>query len=206
MINDKQNVGIIVNAEILENLKRLAQKAVPGPWSVDSLGNIFREPHAIDEDWQPIVLLTKSSLGEYAPAEANAAYIAALSPDVALALVDEIERLNKEIKSLREIENGKLWISVMDNGLGMARHVLERVRGLLENKTVEEQGRHQRSGMGLKNVHDRIRLICGEEYGIELTSYEGIGTIVKYCLPVIGEEEPDLTKGEKGNVQSDTGR
>lgn len=106
MINDKQNVGIIVNAEILENLKRLAQKAVPGPWSVDSLGNIFREPHAIDEDWQPIVLLTKSSLGEYAPAEANAAYIAALSPDVALALVDEIERLNKEIKSLREIENG----------------------------------------------------------------------------------------------------
>ncbi len=105
-----------------------------------------------------------------------------------------------------QIENGKLWISVMDNGLGMARHVLERVRGLLENKTVEEQGRHQRSGMGLKNVHDRIRLICGEEYGIELTSYEGIGTIVKYCLPVIGEEEPDLTKGEKGNVQSDTGR
>lgn len=106
MINDKQNVGIIVNAEMLENLKRLAQKAVPGPWSVDSLGNIFREPHAIDEDWQPIVLLAKSSLGEYAPAEANAAYIAALSPDVALALVDEIERLNKEIKSLREIENG----------------------------------------------------------------------------------------------------
>lgn len=96
-----------------------------------------------------------------------------------------------------QTEHDQLWINVMDNGLGMPLQKLKKVQESLNSRTVEEQGKNKRGGMGLKNVHDRIKLICGEEYGIEITSYEGIGTIVKYHLPVIIEGTPDFTGGEK---------
>ena len=38
--------------------------------------------------------------------------------------------------------------------------------------------------IGLKNVHDRIRFLYGESYGIRITSTEGVGTIVQAVMPV----------------------
>ena len=43
------------------------------------------------------------------------------------------------------------------------------------------------ASIGLKNVYDRIKLIFGDTYSMEISSFEGIGTIVKYKLPVIEE-------------------
>ena len=41
------------------------------------------------------------------------------------------------------------------------------------------------SGIGIKNVHERIRLLYGESYGVEIASKLGEGTTVKITLPII---------------------
>ena len=77
-----------------------------------------------------------------------------------------------------------LEITVIDNGVGMTQQRLEYVRKLLESHETENHPRSKRASIGSKNVYDRIRLIYGDEYNIEISSCEGIGTIVKYRLPV----------------------
>lgn len=113
-------------------LKDKAEKATPGPWNVDSLGNIFRTPHAKDEDYQPVVLLTKSSLDEYAPTEADAAYIAAANPQVVLAMIELLQddifpayELADEVRLLK-IENERL----SKEAAWLAEQVLPRCPGL----------------------------------------------------------------------------
>ncbi|RAV21901.1 cache domain-containing sensor histidine kinase [Paenibacillus contaminans] len=49
-----------------------------------------------------------------------------------------------------------------------------------------EKGGGERSGLGLSNVADRIRIRYGVRYGLFLCSEEGKGTIVKCVLPKIG--------------------
>lgn len=72
-----------------------------------------------------------------------------------------------------------LRIRVRDDGIGMDGQRLHAVEtGLL---APEEEG-HER-GVGLKNVHDRIRLYYGKAYGVVLSSEEGMGTTVTLTLP-----------------------
>jgi len=47
-------------------------------------------------------------------------------------------------------------------------------------------------GVGLSNVEERIKLICGEDYGLRITSRPGEGTAVVITLPVM--------KGESSHV------
>ena len=56
----------------------------------------------------------------------------------------------------------------------------EQVAGLL----TEESGTRSRgSGIGLKNVHQRIQLYFGSEYGLEVESEPDEGTTVRIHLP-----------------------
>lgn len=102
-----------------------------------------------------------------------------------------------------QVEEDKLLISVMDNGLGMTPQKLKEVQELLKNKETVNHPRSKKASIGLKNAHDRVKLILGEEYGMEIISYEGIGTIVKYILPVMREEEKwtvPIMKEEESHV------
>ncbi len=38
--------------------------------------------------------------------------------------------------------------------------------------------------IGVKNVYDRIKLNCGEEYGFTIQSTPGMGTLVTFKLPI----------------------
>lgn len=89
-----------------------------------------------------------------------------------------------------EIQEAFLELTIMDNGVGMSEERLRCIQKLLEDET-EKRQEEQSSGIGIKNVYDRIKLIFGEEYRIEISSFENIGTIVKYRLPVTraGEQE-----------------
>ena len=39
-------------------------------------------------------------------------------------------------------------------------------------------------------MYDRIKLMFGDTYGLEISSFENIGTMVKYRLPIIDGTEP----------------
>lgn len=84
-----------------------------------------------------------------------------------------------------KIEGDSLAITVMDNGVGMEAERLEYVKNLLGSEETVTHPGSKRASIGIKNVYDRIKLIFGEEYSIEISSFKDIGTIVKYRLPVI---------------------
>lgn len=79
----------------------------------------------------------------------------------------------------------RLEITVMDNGIGMTEEKMADVQQLLDSQDTVKHAKSKRASIGLKNVYDRIKLIFGDAYSMEISSFEGIGTIVKYKLPVI---------------------
>lgn len=73
-------------------------------------------------------------------------------------------------------EGGSLICEVADNGDGMT---LES-----EGKLPKSKGKRQLlSGIGVRNVHDRLTLLYGEPYGVKITSAPGEGTRVRIRLP-----------------------
>lgn len=74
-----------------------------------------------------------------------------------------------------ETEGDDLLLRVRDNGVGMTPEQVQALQaGIYED-------RH--TGLGLLNVHKRIRLYCGEPYGLTFASELGHGTTVTVRLP-----------------------
>ena len=80
-----------------------------------------------------------------------------------------------EIKIIIAEEPGNLKITVEDNGVGMDETVLENV---LKRSKGERQGH-----IGFANVHSRIQLIYGSEYGVHVESLKGKYTKVRIIMP-----------------------
>jgi two-component system, LytTR family, sensor kinase len=70
------------------------------------------------------------------------------------------------IRSLRE--NGHAVIDVIDNGVGVSASDAGRVTG---------------SGIGLRNVNERLRVIYGANYQLQLDSVPGEGTCARIVIP-----------------------
>lgn len=87
------------------------------------------------------------------------------------------------------IRDGDLYIEVCDNGIGMAPDVLA---SLLSR---EQRVRSRGSGIGMNNVHERICLYFGREYGVHVESEADEGTKVTIHLPGIPIEEIDQEGG-----------
>ena len=81
-----------------------------------------------------------------------------------------------------------LLISIEDNGLGMPQDVADT---LLTRETSEKEKNQSRkgSGIGLKNVHERIRLYFGQDYGLQIFSEPDEGTRIVIRLPAVPYEE-----------------
>ena len=43
--------------------------------------------------------------------------------------------------------------------------------------------------IGLSNVHNRIRLNYGEDYGMSIDSFQGMGTTITLLMPAIKQKE-----------------
>ena len=89
-------------------------------------------------------------------------------------------------------QDGLLTITVSDNGLGMPPEVVE---GLLSQEPRPEASRRESgrkgSGIGLRNVQERIRLYFGPDYGVSIQSEPDEGTVVTLQMPAVpyGEME-----------------
>ena len=83
-------------------------------------------------------------------------------------------------------------IEVADNGPGMPEEMVER---LLDQSYAAAPGT-KGSGIGLRNVHQRIRLTFGEEYGLAIHSEPDAGTTVCICLPVLEGPEAAAVRRE----------
>lgn len=71
----------------------------------------------------------------------------------------------------------RVRIQVEDNGSGIDPERLESIRLAMDSP--EEAG----ESFGLRSVHERLKLLYGMDYGIEITSTPGVGTIVTLEFP-----------------------
>lgn len=69
---------------------------------------------------------------------------------------------------------GNMEITVGDDGLGISPEIMPRVL---------EPGFGSGSGVGLSNVNERLKIIYGDEYGLQIWSKPNIGTVVKLIIP-----------------------
>ena len=81
--------------------------------------------------------------------------------------------------------NDRICIDVIDDGIGMDETV---TRSLLTEENVPHDG-NRFSHVGLKNVQERIRMIYGKEYGLNIYSERDVGTQVTFVFPVKQESE-----------------
>ncbi|WP_018758269.1 cache domain-containing sensor histidine kinase [Paenibacillus terrigena] len=111
-----------------------------------------------------------------------------LQPIVENAIVHGIELMADRgmIRISAKVDAGKLLFEIADNGLGMSRDALDQ---LLKNTPNSAQG----SGVGVRNVNQRIQLHYGPDYGIQFESEIEEGTTVRIYLPVeIAQKEGEV--------------
>lgn len=73
------------------------------------------------------------------------------------------------------------YIEMTDMGKGMDEAELQNVRDVV---TFGGGGEHSTNGIGLHNIHERIQLMYGSEYGVEVYSKEQCYTKVVLKIPV----------------------
>lgn len=97
-----------------------------------------------------------------------------------------------------EERQGDLYMTVTDDGAGMAAERLALLNKRLESAGVDgetaaaDQGAvdSSGSGYGILNVQARIRLTYGEPYGLVIESTAGSGTVVTVRHPVVRSSSP----------------
>lgn len=114
-----------------------------------------------------------------------------LQPLVENAINYGLERMVEpcRIRIAAAVRDGCLKITVEDNGPGMDAAVLRK----LDAGELKARG----SGIGLRNIQERIKLLFGEAYGIGIESVPGAGTKVTVTLPA-GMGERDVQRAVGG--------
>jgi two-component system, sensor histidine kinase YesM len=107
-----------------------------------------------------------------------------LQPIVENALVHGIERkMGKGSILIRAgIESGNLLIDVIDDGLGMNEEKCKEILKI-EDLDINISKDEIHTGIGVSNVNRRIKMLFGQEFGINIQSEPGKGTKVEICLP-----------------------
>ena len=82
-------------------------------------------------------------------------------------------------------DGGDVLIEVSDNGPGMPEEVVE---SLLDPNGPAAAAGAKGSGIGFRNVHRRIRLTFGADYGLTIFSEPDDGTTVRIRLPALDKE------------------
>ncbi len=111
-----------------------------------------------------------------------------LQPIVENAIYHGIERkVGKGTVSLKiEASEKRLIIIISDDGLGMDFNRLSELNQRL-TKMALEYDNSRKGGIAMVNVNSRIKLLYGEEYGINVYSTVNQGTDVEITLPAIKE-------------------
>lgn len=76
-----------------------------------------------------------------------------------------------------------IQITVSDDGAGMTEERLAELKDTLVDES--------RVGFGLRTVHERIKLLFGEEYGLSLDSKEKEGTVITIIIPKDTQEQKE---------------
>jgi two-component system, sensor histidine kinase YesM len=75
---------------------------------------------------------------------------------------------------------------IQDDGIGMESENLSYLRkGLNDHGNIINQPSNEKRSIGLFNIQNRIKLVYGEEFGLDIDSRIGEGTSVRMRLPIL---------------------
>lgn len=90
-----------------------------------------------------------------------------------------------EIDVFLNDDGHELTITVEDNGHGISEEVLEKINN------GDDVSKNGMVSIGVRNIKDRIRLCYGNEYGMMVSSIEGVGTRVVIRIPSVQDEKAE---------------
>ena len=100
-------------------------------------------------------------------------------------------------------EKNDLIFMVSDDGHGMEKQYLDDLRASLDDEN------NTRYGIGLKNIHRRIRLYYGKNYGLVINSAPCKGTSVTVRIPktpaALMAHTKEEINGNSNSLQTSTG-
>lgn len=88
------------------------------------------------------------------------------------------DRLDNQLFICAEKVDGKIGIRIEDNGKGMTEERLSAIVHHIHREEGEEM-----NSIGLRNIHQRLKLKYGDQFGISLQSIEHEGMIVTLSIP-----------------------
>ena len=83
-----------------------------------------------------------------------------------------------EIRVRTKMTDGRLTIDINDNGMGISAERLAEI---------------YHEGIGISNVRERLRLLYGDQFHMEIKSQEGQGTQIRIEIPELVESATTLT-------------
>ncbi len=110
-----------------------------------------------------------------------------LQPIIENAIYHGIDKVRKGGKISLTIAkyNKSCQVTIEDNGKGMNNTEAKRLNEMFKSYNDEYLTQEGKSSIGLLNVNHRIKLYCGDDYGVEIKSWLDHGTKVVVTLPVI---------------------
>lgn len=122
-----------------------------------------------------------------------------LQPVVENAIIHGLRQRAGAILVRAELDGFFLILTVADDGAGMDAEALDALRRKLQSTAPFEKEKEERgsfSRIGLRNVVERMRMVFGEGFRMEVQSEEGKGTVIRMFIP---------RKEDDRDVQSDAG-
>lgn len=109
-----------------------------------------------------------------------------LQPLIENAYIHGLSQKSGEISISSRKQGGSLYITVQDNGKGMTEEELSSIWNVFKEKIEVGSPQHLRehiSGIGLRNVNERLKIIYGSKYEMNLESLPGKGVTITMKLP-----------------------
>ncbi|WP_028558918.1 sensor histidine kinase [Paenibacillus pinihumi] len=108
-----------------------------------------------------------------------------LQPLIENAIIHGVRNMDEdgEIVVTAVLRDQRFYVTVEDNGYKKVDY--DAIRRTLETESATK------SGYGIRNIHQRLRLHFGKQYGLSYRAAEHGGTIVTVMMPVVRLDEPE---------------
>lgn len=190
------------NAEVIESLSRLLRMTI----GQDNEHISLREEIDLVSHYVRLMNMRrreKARLDLDIPEDALAERVPRffLQPVIENALIHGLKHGGGTIRVGVRSEPERLVIAVQDDGAGMERDMLAKLKASLfssgETGERKTENLHGFSGIGLSNVYERMCIMYGKSFSMDIDSERDRGTTVTFSIP----------RGEvrRGDVQSDAG-
>ncbi|MDQ8733923.1 histidine kinase [Paenibacillus sp. LHD-38] len=175
------------NANIISSLSRLLRQTINGDLEFITL----KEEVDLVEDYMKLMLFTSKNPFQYEIELSSESLLESvprfiLQPIIENSLIHALKQSKGKISIHAWKMQEKLVIVIQDDGIGMTASELEILRNKLksgvESGNVRAKTRNGMSGIGLINVYERLKLVYGQRFLMELESEPGKGTLVKLVI------------------------